>query len=139
MLHKCYRTIRWITRITLLLVAITTIRSSGEFCLKKDTCGSVDLDFVLGSSAAVLDTDDPNKLFFIETSGRDHLTTRQACAVESLAQNGRVNAVVLLASDKLNLNANNATFQLYHSFKGIKVVENKKREMELEKDKHNIV
>ena len=124
MLHKCYPV--WIAP-ALLIVAITAIRSSGEFCLKTDTCGSVDLDFVLNSSAAVLDTDNPNKLFFIETSGRDHLTTRQACAVESVAQNGRVRAVVLLASDKLNLNANNVTFQLYHSFKGINVFENKKR------------
>lgn len=85
-----------------------------DFCTK-DVCGSVKLDFVLDSDVS---SDDPNKLFFIETSGRDYLTTRQACAVESVVQNGGVRAIVVMASDDLNLSANNATYQLYHRFKG---------------------
>ena len=51
---------------------------------------------------------------FIETSGRDHLLISQTCAIESAGrQNPNSHVIILMNSTKLNLNANNATFQLY--------------------------
>ena len=57
---------------------------------------------------------DSEHVVFIETSGRDHLLIRQACSIESAGrQNPTSHVIVLMNSTKLNLNANNATFQLY--------------------------
>eukprot|EP00096_Caligus_rogercresseyi_P001095 TRINITY_DN1170_c0_g1_i2.p1 TRINITY_DN1170_c0_g1~~TRINITY_DN1170_c0_g1_i2.p1 ORF type:complete len:234 (+),score=34.56 TRINITY_DN1170_c0_g1_i2:4-705(+) len=54
-----------------------------------------------------------SKLFFIETSGRDHLLHKQACSIESaLRNNPDLPIFVLLTSPTLNPEANNATRQL---------------------------
>lgn len=53
-----------------------------------------------------------NNIVYIETSGRDHLQPRQACAVESGARSGG-RVLILINSTSLNLEANNATSQLY--------------------------
>ena len=52
-------------------------------------------------------------MFFIESSGRDHLLTRQTCAVESAIQNSKIEQFyVVMTSPMLNVTANNATCQL---------------------------
>ena len=52
-------------------------------------------------------------MFFIESSGRDHLLTRQTCAVESAIKNSKIEQFyVIMTSPVLNVTANNATCQL---------------------------
>ena len=52
-------------------------------------------------------------MFFIESSGRDHLLTRQTCAVESAVKNSKIEQFyVIMTSPMLNVTANNATCQL---------------------------
>ena len=52
-------------------------------------------------------------MFFIESSGRDHLLTRQTCAVESAVKNSKIEQFyVIMTSPILNVTANNATCQL---------------------------
>ena len=77
--------------------------------------GRIGLEFVLDVLAG---DHGPDKIFFIETSGRDHLLSRQACAVEAAATQGQVRVVVVLSSNTLDLEANNATRQVYNNFKG---------------------
>ncbi|XP_059092020.1 lactosylceramide 4-alpha-galactosyltransferase-like [Tigriopus californicus] len=56
------------------------------------------------------------KVFFIESSGRDHLLHRQACSVESaLSVSKTIRSVVTLTARQLNL-SHNATCQLYSRF-----------------------
>ena len=77
--------------------------------------GKIGLEFVLDVLAG---DHGPDKIFFIETSGRDHLLSRQACAVEAAAMQGQVRVVVVLSSNTLDLEANNATRQVYNNLKG---------------------
>jgi len=59
-----------------------------------------------------LDLTDENMMFFLEMSGRGHLTARQACSVESAARFSKLPVKVLMFSDTLNLDAN-VTCHLY--------------------------
>ena len=53
-------------------------------------------------------------MFFIESSDRDHLLTRQTCAVESAIRNSKIDQFyVVMTSPILNVTANNATCQLF--------------------------
>ena len=53
-------------------------------------------------------------MFFIESSGRDHLLIRQTCAIESAVRNSKVDQFyVVMTSQNLNVTANNATCQLF--------------------------
>ena len=56
-----------------------------------------------------------NKLFFTETSGKPYLTPRYACAVESAIKNTQLSGhiIVAMTSPILDINSNNATYQLY--------------------------
>lgn len=57
------------------------------------------------------------KLFFLETSGRNHLQNRQSCAIESAVKHaGELDILVVMVADHLDLSANNATRQLYQEF-----------------------
>ena len=56
-----------------------------------------------------------SKLFFIESSDRPHLLTRQACAVESAIKNAQIEEIYVLMTSK-TLNVNNATCQLLNHF-----------------------
>eukprot|EP00094_Tigriopus_californicus_P007157 TCALIF_06890-PA protein Name:"Similar to uvssa UV-stimulated scaffold protein A (Danio rerio)" AED:0.18 eAED:0.18 QI:313/0.75/0.2/1/1/1/5/0/946 len=57
---------------------------------------------------------DKKKIFFLETSGRDHLQNRQCCAIESAVKHaGDLDVLVVMVADHLDLSANNATRQLY--------------------------
>ena len=54
------------------------------------------------------------QMFFVESSGRDHLLPRQVCAVESAIGSAKVSKVIVtMISSHLNLAASNATCQLY--------------------------
>lgn len=53
-------------------------------------------------------------LFFVESSGRNHLPVRYACAIESAVKNtGLKNIIVAMTSPYLDISANNATCHLY--------------------------
>ena len=57
---------------------------------------------------------DHEHIVFLETSGRNHLHIRQTCAIESAGrQNPNSSVIILMNSTELNLEANNATFELY--------------------------
>ncbi len=63
------------------------------------------------------DQDLQNHMFFVESSGRDHLLPRQTCAVESAIRNARLgNMIVTMTSKSLNITANNATCQLFNRY-----------------------
>ena len=59
-------------------------------------------------------------LFFVESSGRNHLTARFACAVESAIKNSGLkgNIIVAMTSKYLDISANNATCHLYSEHAG---------------------
>jgi len=59
-----------------------------------------------------LNLSEENQMFFLEMSGRGHLTARQACSVESAARFSALPVKVLMFSDTLNLDAN-VTCHLY--------------------------
>ena len=42
-----------------------------------------------------IENDVESQMFFIESSGRDHLLTRQACAVESALRNSRLSRIIV--------------------------------------------
>ena len=54
-------------------------------------------------------------LFFIESSGRDHLRPRDACAIESAVKNSGLSGHIIIAmtSPVLNVMGNNATCHLF--------------------------
>ncbi|XP_040570279.1 lactosylceramide 4-alpha-galactosyltransferase [Lepeophtheirus salmonis] len=58
------------------------------------------------------------KLFFVESSGRDHLLHRQACSVESAIRTNQFPVLVLMLSTHLNPAVNNATRQLTTVYEG---------------------
>jgi hypothetical protein len=43
---------------------------------------------------------DAAKIFFIESSGRDHLLPRQACAIESALRNSGIDTLVVVMTSK---------------------------------------
>ena len=59
-------------------------------------------------------------LFFIESSGRDHLRPRDACAIESAVKNSGLSGHIIIAmtSPVLNVMANNATCHLFSEHAG---------------------
>ena len=61
----------------------------------------------------------PGGLFMLETSGRDRLTGRQACAVESAAARSELQVYVILVSRSLSLR-DNTTCSLVRSHLPIK-------------------
>ena len=59
------------------------------------------------------------RLFFIESSGRNHLRPRDACAIESaILQNAGmiIHIIVGMTSQVIDILANNATCQLYTNY-----------------------
>ena len=59
-------------------------------------------------------------MFFIESSGRDHLLIRQTCAIESAVRNSKVDQFyVVMTSPNLNVTANNATCQLFKRYSNV--------------------
>ena len=61
-----------------------------------------------------------NKLFFVESSGRNYLTPRDGCAIESAVKNSGLDGYIIFAmtSPTLNILANNITCHLYQKFSG---------------------
>ena len=59
-------------------------------------------------------------LFFIESSGRDHLRPRDACAIESAVKNSGLKGHIIIAmtSSVLNVMGNNATCHLFSEHAG---------------------
>ena len=59
-------------------------------------------------------------LFFVESSGKDHLTARDACAIESAARNSGLagQIIVAMTSPILDVMANNATCNIYKEYEG---------------------
>ena len=57
-------------------------------------------------------------LFFIESSGRNYLGPRDACAIESAVKNSGISGLIVVAmtSPILDVSANNATWQIYTKF-----------------------
>ena len=101
--------------------------SLNEFRTWLDTC-TITLDFENTTTTSVglehfftqpdilqkYQESDSEHVVFIETSGRDHLLIRQACSIESAGQQNPTSPIIILMnSTVLNLEANNATFQLY--------------------------
>ena len=61
-----------------------------------------------------------NKLFFVESSGRNYLTPRDGCAIESAVRNSGLDGYIIFAmtSPSLNILSNNITCHLYQKFSG---------------------
>lgn len=59
-----------------------------------------------------------NNLFFLETSGRSTLDSRQACAIESAARMSEMNVIVTIRNETLSLDSN-VTCQLYKHYSNI--------------------
>ena len=61
-----------------------------------------------------------NKLFFIESSGREYLTPRYACAIESAVKNTELSGhiIIVMTSPYLDISSNNATCHLYERYAG---------------------
>ena len=61
-----------------------------------------------------------NKLFFVESSGRNYLTPRDGCAIESAVKNSGLDGYIIFAmtSPTLNILANNITCHIYQKFSG---------------------
>ena len=61
-----------------------------------------------------------NNLFFVESSGRNYLTPRDTCAIESAIKNSGLagNIIVAMTSPFLDVTANNATCHLYTEHEG---------------------
>ena len=59
-----------------------------------------------------------DNLFFIESSGRNHLTPREACSIESAVKNSGISGRIIIAmtSPSIDVLANNATCQIYKKF-----------------------
>ena len=61
-----------------------------------------------------------NNLFFVESSGRNHLRVRDACAIESAVKNSGLagHIIVAMTSPFLDVMANNATCHIYTEHEG---------------------
>ena len=61
-----------------------------------------------------------NNLFFVESSGRNYLKPRDACAIESAVKNSGYagHIIIAMTSPVINVMANNATCQLYTEHEG---------------------
>ena len=59
-----------------------------------------------------------DNLFFIESSGKNHLMPRDACAIESAIRNSGVSGriIVAMTSKGIDIMANNATCQIYTKY-----------------------
>ena len=59
-------------------------------------------------------------LFFVESSGRNHLTPKDACAIESAVKNSGLKGHIIIAmtSRVLDITANNATCHIYSEHAG---------------------
>ena len=116
----------WLTLISNIIFSFVLIKTTSlnEFRKWVDLC-TIRSDFEKSVLPLEIFFDQPDILLkyqqsdfehivFIETSGRDHLLIRQTCAIESAGrQNPNSPVIILMNSTKLNLNANNATIQLY--------------------------
>ena len=100
--------------------------SPEEFCSAKDVKNDIikpdchNLGKNVPITLPVLDLDETSlgcqsKIFFIESSDRTHLLTRQACAVESAVKNAQIEEIYILMTSKV-LNVNNGTCQLLNHF-----------------------
>lgn len=56
-----------------------------------------------------------NYVYFIETSGRDYLSDKHTCAVESALKNAGLSILVILNSRTMNLSASESTCDIYYS------------------------
>ena len=116
----------WLTLISIIIFSFVLIKTTSlnEFRKWVDLC-TIRSDFEKSVLPLEIFFDQPDILLkyqqsdfehivFIETSGRDHLLIRQTCAIESAGrQNPNSPVIILMNSTRLNLDANNATFQLY--------------------------
>ena len=59
-----------------------------------------------------------DNLFFIESSGRNHLRPREACAIESAVEKSGISdrIIVAMTSSSIDVIANNATCQIYTKY-----------------------
>ena len=66
-----------------------------------------------------------NNIFFIETSPKENLTSREACALESAARNSELIVHMVRVSPFLDLK-DNTTCEIYKRYKGSGLIEKKK-------------
>ena len=65
-----------------------------------------------------------NNIFFIETSPKENLTSREACALESAARNSELIVHMVRVSPFLDLK-DNTTCEIYKRYKGSGLIEKK--------------
>ena len=60
------------------------------------------------------------KLFFVESSGKNYLTPRDGCAIESAVKNSGLDRHIIFAmtSPSLNISKNNVTCHIYQKYNG---------------------
>ena len=60
------------------------------------------------------------KLFFVESSGKNYLTPRDGCAIESAVKNSGLDRHMIFAmtSPSLNISKNNVTCHIYQKYNG---------------------
>ncbi|TRY80061.1 hypothetical protein TCAL_06555, partial [Tigriopus californicus] len=99
------------------LVLATVSSQTEETCPNASNSNETEcfLDSSRNISLPTLEPDwiNVNKLFFIETSGRNYLKIRQACAVESAIRESMVPVIVVFTAKDFNPRANNASKQVY--------------------------
>ena len=57
-----------------------------------------------------------NNIFIIESSPREVLSSREACAVESAARNSELDVIMVRVGEEMDL-TDNTTCQIYNSFR----------------------
>ncbi len=60
-----------------------------------------------------------NQIFFLETSGKNYLTGREICSVESAARSSNLTVQVLMFSKSVNLTVANGSCQVYHGYNNV--------------------
>ena len=98
-----------------LIVYLLIAFANGQYCDKENCFEGLSCDRIISKSRkkttinlVSIDEDENEewklpevpKIFFIESSGRDHLLPRQACTVESAIKNSGIQTVIIAMTSK---------------------------------------
>jgi hypothetical protein len=107
--------LRYIAKMIFLIVYLLIAFANGQYCDKENCFEGLSCDRIISKSRkkttinlVSIDEDENEewklpevpKIFFIESSGRDHLLPRQACTVESAIKNSGIQTVIIAMTSK---------------------------------------